>query len=102
LPHHLFSSGGEPYARSDRVAIAPGSNQLQLHRIARLLKVVQIEHRRFVVGVHDQVQPAIIVEVGYRNAAAILRIVGAGRPRNVDELPASNIRKQAFVLVTVP
>jgi hypothetical protein len=102
LPHHRFSACGEPHARPDRIAIARSPYQLQFNRVANLLQVVQVEHRRLIVAVHDQIQPAIIVKVGDRNAAPIFHAVRTGRPRNVYELPATDIRKQAFVLVTVP
>jgi hypothetical protein len=102
LPHHLFPTRRKPYTGADRVAVTRSPNQLQLHRIASLLQVVHVEHRRVVVGVHDQIQPAIVVKISYRNTAPILRTVSPGRPRNVYELSVSDIREQTFVLVTIP
>src|SRR6185369_6950038 len=72
------------------------------NRITCLLQVVHIEHRRLVVGVHYQVQLAIVVKISHRYTAPILHAVRTGRPRNVDKLPATDIRKQTLVLVTVP
>ena len=102
MPHHLFSSSREPYAGADRIAIAFGPNQFQLNRTAYFLQIVHIKHRRFVVGIHDQVQPPVVVEVGHCNTTAVLHTVRTRWPRNIDELPIPDIRKETLVLVTVP
>ena len=102
LPHHRFPSGREPHAGANRIAVTRSPNQLQLNRTACFLQVVHIEHWRLVVGIHDQVQPAIVVKVSHRYTAPVLDTVRTGRPRNVDKLSATDIRKETLVLVTVP
>jgi hypothetical protein len=102
LPHHRFPSGREPHTGADRVAVTHRPNQFQLNRIPCLLQVVHVEHRRLIVIVHDQVQPAIVVKISHRNTTPVLHTVRAGRSCNVDELPVANIRKETLVLVTVP
>jgi len=84
------------------VAVTRCSNQLHFHRIAHLLQVVHVEHRRVIVGVHHQVQLAIVVEISHRYTTPVLHAVSAGGSRNVDELPTPDIRKETRVLVTVP
>ena len=102
LPHHRFPSGGEPYIGADRIPVTQRSNELQFDRIADLFQVVQVEHRRVVVGIHNQVQLAIVIKISHRYTAPVLGTVGAHRPRNVDELSVADIREQALVFITVP